>query len=46
MLGAPPKRDHHIDFRQAERYPVFDVMRIVAGLMVVFIYSFAAAVRV
>jgi peptidoglycan/LPS O-acetylase OafA/YrhL len=45
MLSPPPARDGDRDFREAEHYPVFDVMRIVAGLMVIYSHSFVLVGR-
>ena len=45
MLGPPPARDQNLDFRQSEHYPVFDVLRIVAGLMVIYSHSFVLVGR-
>jgi len=40
MLPRSPQRDRDLDFRQIEHYPVFDVLRIFAGLMVIYSHSF------
>jgi peptidoglycan/LPS O-acetylase OafA/YrhL len=45
MTEPPPTVEAGLDFRQTERYPVFDVMRIIAGLMVIYSHSYVLVGR-
>jgi len=45
MLPRSPQRDRDLDFRQVDHYPVFDALRIFAGLMVIYSHSFVLVGR-